>query len=163
MLSKISTSLASLALGLLGCGALMAQTAPYTPDYLLLGGVSYNAFSKKPAATTTFAVHLTGNTYNITSTDIGTAMGNSTASVRSGVMQILYRRGNLALLGCGQAGVVTDGSVNLATYAECGGIVYDIGAKLKKDHFYIAVHAIQTQISGVENKPVYALSFGKAF
>jgi hypothetical protein len=136
----------------------------YQPSYFLAAGADYDYIGKTPSALTVLGVKIANNTYSLTNLNLFAPAGTGTsAAIQTGILRLILQEGNWTLGALTQAGVVTSTTGTVGQVNGGGMIAYDIGAKLKSDHFYIAGFATIQAVNGVQVKPVFGVSFGKTF
>ena len=174
MRNTVRTILSALLLALVISCVAWAQTATEPPRYVLSSGVSYDSVGRQSSSVSTLAVLIAapGGLPTMQTTTIETGLArqaggtDNTATLRAGVAQTVYQRGNVALGVCGDAGVLKAGDVaTLGTMSGCGWLSWDLGSRMTKGktHVYIIPTVRLISVAGVQIKPSYALRIGTGF
>lgn len=164
------------------CFIALAQTAtpdpppvPAAPQYVLSSGIS---FAESTSSVTTLAVKVaepfglplyqatTLETALVKDPTSGRYVLASSGTVRAGVCQTAYRKGNVSLGGCTDIGATKVGdSVTLGTITGYPYLAWDAGATFTKGkhHVFLIPSVRWIAVNGVQVKPSYALQIGTGF
>lgn len=144
------------------------------PQYVLSSGIS---FADSISSVTTLAIKVAEPfglpTYQATTLEtalVKDASGryalSSAGTLRAGVCQTAYHKGNVNLGGCTDIGVTKVGdSATLGTITGSPYLSWDVGAAVTKGkyHVYMIPSVRWIAINGAQVKPAYALRIGTGF
>ena len=151
---------------LVAAGCAVAQSpasVTYAPDYFVGGGAEYNRYnSAAPAIAgwTTFAVQVGQSKVYSWST---IELASSTSTARTGAGYLFAQTGNFSLVALGDAGLAISPVATLGSFSGGGAILYDIGQRLNKSHFYLIGIMRVTAITSSQVQPVFSFGVGKSF
>ena len=165
-MSKTQIRLIWAVLVVLAACTLSAQTnttVTYVPSYFVGGGVEYNRYNTAAPAIagwTTFAVEVgQSKVYSWSTIELTSA----TSTARTGAGYLFAQTGNWSLLALGDAGLAISPVTTLGSFSGGGAIVYDIGQRLNKGHFYLVALMRVTAVTSNSVQPVFGFGVGKSF
>lgn len=161
---KIAISL--LCLAFLFVFSAVAQDAPFSPQYLVGTGITYDYYGATGfAANHVFAVKLSGSLPIYSWTAI--ANTKTTASISTGAAYTFLQKGDISAVALGTAGLVTGEATPILGQFTAGGLLlYDLGHRLKPTsttHYYLVGGVSLLNITSRTVQPVYGAGLAIGF
>jgi hypothetical protein len=145
--------------------------APFDPGIVVSGGFAYDYIQHQASAITSVAVKVASiggaPTYSVSSLETALTrnadgtIGNS-QSLRSGILQVIWRHGNVSFWVLTDGGIVKLSASTLGNFSGAAGVSYDLGARVTKGkgHFYLSPMVRQVDVTSLQFKPVYGFQAG---
>ncbi len=149
-----------------------AQTETEAPKYVLSSGISYDAVGNQASTVSTLGIKVAEikglPLYQLTTLETALLFPNTAATMRAGIWQTVYQTPSkqVSLGVCTDVGVMKTGDEStVGTFTGCGGLTWDVGARLTKGkvHVFLIPTVRIIAINGVQVKPSWGLRIGTGF